>query len=112
MIGESAFACCENLKKVSVPESLKVIEREAFLFCHEMEQFYLPKDFKKIGKHSFSKCLKLEKIWIHNIEQYAYDAFLDCFAKVWFNGNWYEGHSDIDALARDIGMVAEIFTDD
>ena len=48
-----AFSWCFNLKKVTLPESLKEIGTETFGGCNKLSAIELPKNLEKIGKKAF-----------------------------------------------------------
>lgn len=61
-VGRSAFedwsGCRRRLKKVIIPESVEVIERDAFCYCSKAT-IILKKaesEFKEIGKSAFREC--------------------------------------------------------
>lgn len=52
-IGSFSFALCENLKDISLPESLLYIEEAAFYQCYALTQLSLPNGLQEIGKNAF-----------------------------------------------------------
>lgn len=51
-----------NIRSVSIPPSVKIIEPGAFRFCHNLERVLLSEGLEKIEEHAFSGCLKLKEI--------------------------------------------------
>ncbi len=52
-IGASAFDSCENLERVSFPESLIQIEAFAFAYCRKLAEYTLPPKLESLGQESF-----------------------------------------------------------
>lgn len=52
-IKRRSFANCRNLKGVSLPDSLEVIEDEAFMECISISEIALPEGLKEIGTDAF-----------------------------------------------------------
>lgn len=52
-------ANCANLKKVTLPDSLKEIGERAFYNCPSLESINIPDSVEKIGFQAFANCTKL-----------------------------------------------------
>ena len=76
-----AFANCDNLKKVRLPNGLKIIEDGTFIYCNGLEEINIPESVTKIESYAFGGC-SLKSITIPDsvtiIEEYA---FRDCYLK-------------------------------
>lgn len=78
-ISESAFLACLNLKKVTLPETLKVIGDYAFARCDVLKEVVLPPYLKTIGSYAFLRCGSLETISIpETVESIGTRAFSYC----------------------------------
>lgn len=79
-VGMGAFAGCERLENLNLPESLKVIEPYAFSSCKAVNQVTTPAALTQLGEGAFSRCDGLEAVNINPNEQLIIgkDAFLDC----------------------------------
>lgn len=99
-IGESAFACNNSLRSVSIPESVSMIEIEAFAGsvvesvtlsgglliideyafaqCHNLRDLTLPDGLYAIGRGAFVECCELTSITIPSSVRYIGD---EAFAK-------------------------------
>ena len=62
IIPESAFANCEKLKSIKLPDTIISIEENAFYNCKNLESFIFPRSIQKIGKKAFAVCTSLRKI--------------------------------------------------
>ena len=62
-INNSAFDNCKNLRSVTLPSSLKVIDCYAFHCCFSLKAIVLPSHLEKIEKKAFISC-DLEEIFI------------------------------------------------
>ncbi|MBR2786534.1 MAG: leucine-rich repeat domain-containing protein [Clostridia bacterium] len=79
IIGEYAFAECENLEEVIVGEEVKSIARGAFAFCPKLKRVILPEKLKSIGNDAFRECTSLEEITINSdLDRIGDRAFYDC----------------------------------
>ncbi len=62
IIGEKAFSCCRNLKRIEIPSHTKVIGREAFNACESLDSVILPQSVETIGCAAFRLCKSLKEI--------------------------------------------------
>ncbi len=58
-ISRYAFYCCSALRKISVPNSVKVIGKGAFYGCSSLESVTLPDTLKRIEDYTFYSCSRL-----------------------------------------------------
>ncbi len=76
-IGPSAFEGCSNLKKVTIPSSVKIIDDNAFYYCTSLESVVIPEGVTTIGAACFSHCESMTSLTIPStvttIERYAID---------------------------------------
>lgn len=63
-IGQHAFAGCNNLCSVTIPDSVTQISSYAFQNCGKIANIYVGKGLARIGEYVFSSCDSLEGIWI------------------------------------------------
>ena len=63
-IGEGAFAVCENLISVIIPNSITCIDDYAFQECISLESIIIPDSVEYIGYCSFYYCSSLETVTI------------------------------------------------
>ena len=82
MVGEAAFKGLTNLKKVILPNTIEVIDREAFANCTALTSIKLGGNkLDEIGNNAFSGCTKLTRIDIpKNVSRIRGGAFDDCNA--------------------------------
>ena len=82
MVGEAAFKGLTNLKKVILPNTIEVIDREGFANCTALTSIKLGGDkLEEIGNNAFSGCTKLTRIDIpKNVYRIRGGAFDDCNA--------------------------------
>ena len=78
-IGAGAFRECSRLATVEIPESLTQLQKETFKGCGSLANIVLPENVKKIGEFAFSGCYNLASVTIpESLEAIADCAFLDC----------------------------------
>ena len=65
-INNSAFQCCDELKSILIPSSVKSIGKAAFYFCSKLENVSFEKESKltTINNSAFDSCEKLKSISI------------------------------------------------
>lgn len=93
-----AFAWCNNLISVVIPESVEDIGEYAFQECHNLETLNLPENLFRIGFQMCEGCFKLKKINLPgNLSSIPYNCFYGCesLAEVIIS----EGISEIDSYA-------------
>ena len=63
-IDELAFANCEKLASVTVPDGVNTIESYVFWRCNSLKTVTLPYGVKAIKPYAFAQCPKLETVFI------------------------------------------------
>ncbi len=82
----------ENIKKITLPSSLEVIEAFAFENCVQLEEITLPAALKEIGVSPFYNCPKLAKIeLLSDSVDVAYSDSLNGTAYIENEENWEDG---------------------
>ncbi len=80
-IGEGAFSGCSNLKEINIPDSVTKIGDSAFHRCSSLEEINLPNSITEIGNGAFSSCTSLKKIIIPNqVSVIESSTFSNCTA--------------------------------
>ena len=64
VIANSAFANCEHIASVTLPDGLKSIGTQAFLKCKSLITVTIPDSVTFIGDFLFSQCEKLESVTV------------------------------------------------
>jgi len=59
-VGAGAFQYCYALKRITLPDKLKIIEDMAFSHCTSLKRVVYNKNLKSIGREAFQYCSKLE----------------------------------------------------
>ena len=78
-MGYRMFAECENLIKVTLPNSITAISRDAFQGCNSLKSIDIPDTVTTIGEYAFSNCNSLKSIDIpDNVTEIGYGAFEYC----------------------------------
>ena len=78
-IGSQAFAYCNNLNSVSLPEGLRAIGNWAFRACTKLTSITIPSSVEKIGQEAFYHCKSLASLIIPQdsklttIDAYAFE---------------------------------------
>lgn len=77
-INDDAFYGCVNLKDVTMSKNIKNIGEYAFRYCEKIEQIDLPEGIESLGRFAFSYCTSLKNITIPStlteISPYAFQA--------------------------------------
>ena len=78
-IGEMAFAECDTLFEVTIPEGVTVIASMAFFKCGELRAVDLPESLETIGSDAFSYCAKAPDLYVPAaVKQIGHHAFFGC----------------------------------
>jgi len=78
-IGKMAFYDCTELKKVTLPSTLKTIGYFAFGSCRLLPEIKLPENLTTIEYYAFDNCDSLRDITIpKNVNDFGADAFEYC----------------------------------
>lgn len=78
-IGDHAFANCESLTSITIPNSVASIGYRAFYICTELEKVIIPDSVTHIGREAFAYCDALENVTIsNNITALEQGTFCDC----------------------------------
>ncbi len=78
-IGNGAFARCESLTEITIPEGVKSIDEKTFLRCKNLKSITLPKTLTNIGQGAFAWCTSLTKITIpEGVTSIGNSAFASC----------------------------------
>ena len=63
-IGEGAFRECVSLRRVNIPEAVRVIPKECFLRCESLDSILLSPRLVEIKGFAFAQCASLSEIKI------------------------------------------------
>ena len=63
-IGDYAFAYCDSLTSVTIPDSVKSIGDGAFLYCDSLTSITIPDSVASIGGGAFEGCTSLERLTV------------------------------------------------
>lgn len=75
----SAFKNCTALKKVVLPDTMHVLDREMFKGCTALKEIYLPDAIEEIGDTAFENCYSLQELLLpKNIRTIYSEAFKNC----------------------------------
>lgn len=78
-IGKGAFANCENLQKITLPESVSELGDGAFAACRQLENIVIPSKVKTIPKRCFTDNINLRYIHLpEGLTSIGYSAFSWC----------------------------------
>ena len=78
-IGKGAFADNEELTVINIPKSVKTIGEAAFEVCKKLEKIDLPEGLQTIGAQAFTWCQSLTTVTIPaSVTQIGENAFFNC----------------------------------
>lgn len=82
------FANCTNLKKITIPKTIKSIGDAAFYNCFNLQSIEIPDGISEIGDYAFANCKNLTSIIIPESTKNVSYAFLGCerLADVYYKG--------------------------
>ncbi len=76
VIGKDAFVNHEELKSISIPDTVVEISEQAFFNCWNLENVVMSKNVEKIGKYAFSGLYEVDLP--NSLRELGYGAFSDC----------------------------------
>ena len=78
-IAEKAFANCEQLRSLVIPEGVRTIPARMCAWCYDLETVTLPSSITSIGDEAFSNCTSLTAVSIPDgVEEIGESAFFCC----------------------------------
>ena len=78
-IGEMAFAECDTLFEVTIPEGVREVASMAFFKCVNLRAIDLPETLEIIGSDGFSYCSKVPDLFIPaGVKEIGHHAFFGC----------------------------------
>ncbi|MDO4634055.1 MAG: leucine-rich repeat domain-containing protein, partial [Eubacteriales bacterium] len=78
-IGDAAFAYCNSLTSIELPDSVTIIENWAFYYCNSLVSIELPDSVTTIGYGAFYDCESLTSIELPNsVTSIDYRVFDGC----------------------------------
>ena len=89
---------CENLKNITLPDTVKVIENLAFYSCKKLEKFSVPKNVTKLGQETFLNC--------YNLKEFAFNKKLDIIEQGMFSHCMALEHIEIPGNIKEISDSA------
>jgi len=79
VVGEYAFASCENITSVIITENVTEIGDYSFVFCTKLAEVVMSNNVISIGPNAFSMCYKLTSITMSNgLTSIGSGTFLEC----------------------------------
>lgn len=80
-IGKRVFFDCVSLKEVIIPESVSIIDEEIFLNCTSLENVVLPSKTTEIPKRTFCNCRYLRHFKLpESVKLINVEAFRRCYS--------------------------------
>ena len=74
-----AFAECETLTEVTIPEGVRTFSSMAFFKCVNLRSLRLPDSTESIGSDAFSYCAKIPYLFIPaGVREIGHHAFFGC----------------------------------
>ena len=77
-IGYRAFYKCEYLRKITLPDCIKVINEETFSFCTKLSSITMGNNVDSIGKNAFENCAISTIVLSDSIKYIGERAFAGC----------------------------------
>lgn len=78
-IAPKAFASCEGLRSVRIPNGVQTIPSQMCAWCYNLESVTLPPSVTSIGNEAFSNCTSMTSVNIpDDVEEIGESAFFCC----------------------------------
>ena len=80
VIDSNAFSGCTGLKSITLPDGLQMLEGSVFADCKALKSIVIPASVTELGYSAFSNCAKLEEIRFegNRIREIDEDTFYGC----------------------------------
>lgn len=79
IVGNFSFSGCENLKSITLPDTINQIKGDAFYGCAGLTDVTIPENVVSIGHSAFSGCTGLTSITIpESVTSIGESAFYEC----------------------------------
>lgn len=75
IIESGAFMECVNLREISFPAGLEEIQDSAFRHCIGLKELYFPETLKTIGGAAFQACEKIKKVIVAGNTEFEYHGY-------------------------------------
>lgn len=80
-LGKRAFYSCVSLKDVVLPESVEIVFEDCFMHCSSMESIVLPHQLTEIPARMFYNCRKLKEfVMPQSVTNVGKEAFKNCYS--------------------------------
>ena len=88
-IGPLAFAWCDSLTSITIPDNVTSIGEDAFSCCSGLTSVTIPDSVTTIGDDAFWDCSSLTSVTIpDSVTEIGYGAFCNCSSLREFNGKY------------------------
>lgn len=78
-IGDNAFAECDGVREISIPDGVTRIGQKAFYNCNALQRVNIPEGVDSIGQEAFMYCFMLDEIMVpSSVTSIGYWAFFNC----------------------------------
>ena len=121
-IEDYCFYCCENIKSLTLPNSLKNIGKSAFDSCRGLTSLNLPEGIETLGEAAFSACTYIKSIILpkslKNVGSLAFNGFTSLNTvnysgtlAQWCSINFMGDYSSPTAYAKELYINGEKIVD-
>ncbi len=87
----SIFYNCENIKNVTLPDTLTTIDEYALSNCDKITSLRIPASVTSIASNAFYKCTALESIYVDSLEAWLNISFSSSANPLCYAKNLYVG---------------------
>ncbi len=77
-ISDGVFKDRQDIRRVILPDSVRVIGKSAFSGCSQLKEINMPADLQEIGELAFKNCIQLERVTlsagVQQINRFVFDG--------------------------------------
>ena len=106
-IGDKAFAYCNYLTSITIPNSVTNISEKAFYDCANLTNVTIGNGVTTIGDDAFYMCSKLTSVYINDLSAWCNIDFFDVYANpLWYADNFYINGELITDMVIPDGVIS------
>lgn len=102
-----AFANCENITSITLPENITTIADYSFYNCKKLQEINITDTVESIGEEAFYNCINIENVYIDDVANWCGISFADYYSNpLYYAENFYLNEVPVTNLTIPNGVVS------